>query len=333
MPSLPIPLVAALVLGFMFLYFLLSDRRHLPLAMLLGLCAVQALIISLNQHYGLRTMATLQPVTATLIPPAAWIAFRMTGGRTPRWRDVSHLTATAAVPAAWILHPPAIDVIIPVEFAGYGISIFWISWRNGDGLVHSILEAGEWPRRIWQIVSLALIASAMIDVVIAVAMETGARHLTPWIVSVFSLANLLVVGVLCLSSARVTDSRRPNSSIEEVSDDDRLVMQRLETLMTTDRPYLDPDLTLARLARKLRLPAKQVSAAVNRSTGESISRFVNAARIEAAKSALTEGKTVTEAMFSSGFQTKSNFNREFLRIVGLSPTAWLQKGDSRMTGR
>ncbi len=329
MPSLPIPLVVALVLGFMFLYLLRSDRRYLPVALLLGLCAIQALIISLNQHYGLRAMATLQPVTATLIPPSAWIAFSMTAGRSPRWRDVVHLTATAAVPVAWLLHPPAIDVIIPVEFAGYGIAILWVSWRNSDGLVHSVLEAGEWPRRIWQIVGLALIASAMIDVVIAVAMETGARHLTPWIISVYSLANLLIVGVLCLSSARVTDSRRPASPVEELSGDERLVMQRLETLMRTDRPYLDPDLTLARLARKLRLPAKQVSAVVNRSTGESISRFINAARIEAAKSALVEGKTVTEAMFSSGFQTKSNFNREFLRIVGSSPTAWLQKNVHR----
>ena len=329
MPSLPIPLVVALVLGYMFLYLLLSDRRHGPLAAILGLCAVQALIMSLNQHYGFRAMATLQPVTATLIPPAAWIAFRMTAGRHPQWRDAVHLTAPAAVPVAWILHPPAIDVIIPAEFAGYGIAILWVSWRSSDGLVHSILEAGEWPRRIWQIVGLALIASAMIDVLIAVAMETGARHLTPWIISIGSLANLLVVGVLCLSSARVTDSRRPVSSIEDRDGDDRQVMQRLETLMQTDRPYLDPDLTLARLARKLRLPAKQVSAAVNRSTGENVSRFINTARIEAAKSALLEGKTATEAMFSSGFQTKSNFNREFLRIVGSSPTVWLQKGAHR----
>ena len=329
MPSLPIPLVVALVLGFMFLYLLLSDRRHAPLAALLGLCAVQALIISLNQHYGLRAMATLQPVTATLIPPAAWIAFSVTAGRHPRWRDVIHLMTPAVVPVAWLLHPPAIDVIIPTQFAGYGIAILWVSWRNSDLLIHVILEAGEWPRRIWQIIGVALIASAMTDVLIAVAMETGARHLTPWIISVYSLANLLIVGVLALSSARVTASRRPVSSNEELSGDDRLVMQRLETLMRTDRPYLDPDLTLARLGRKLRLPAKQVSAAVNRSTGESISRFINTARIEAAKSALLEGKTVTEAMFSSGFQTKSNFNREFLRIVGSSPTAWLQKDVQR----
>lgn len=34
-------------------------------------------------------------------------------------------------------------------------------------------------------------------------------------------------------------------------------------------------------------------------------------------------ESVTNAMLSSGFITKPNFNREFLRITGESPSAWL----------
>ena len=108
------------------------------------------------------------------------------------------------------------------------------------------------------------------------------------------------------------DSPKPVSGVEEPSIDDEMLMQRLNTMMETNRPYLEPDLTLTRLARKLGTLAKQVSAAVNRATGENVSRFINSARIEVAKSALLEGKTVTQAMFSSGFQTRSNFNRESL---------------------
>ncbi|MCK0097339.1 helix-turn-helix domain-containing protein [Yoonia sp. F2084L] len=33
--------------------------------------------------------------------------------------------------------------------------------------------------------------------------------------------------------------------------------------------------------------------------------------------------SITNAMLSSGFNTKSNFNREFLRISGKSPSDWL----------
>lgn len=35
--------------------------------------------------------------------------------------------------------------------------------------------------------------------------------------------------------------------------------------------------------------------------------------------ALQQGENITEAMLGSGFNTKSNFNREFLRITGKTP--------------
>ena len=62
---------------------------------------------------------------------------------------------------------------------------------------------------------------------------------------------------------------------------------------------------------------------INQKTGENVSRYVNAARIEAAKAKLLGGENVTQAMLASGFNTKSNFNREFLRVTGLSPSKWL----------
>ena len=86
--------------------------------------------------------------------------------------------------------------------------------------------------------------------------------------------------------------------------------------------YLDPDLTLARLARRMTLPAKQVSAAVNRVTGENVSRLINGYRIRHACERLAAGDGVTTAMLASGFNTKSNFNREFLRVTGMSPSRW-----------
>jgi AraC-like DNA-binding protein len=34
---------------------------------------------------------------------------------------------------------------------------------------------------------------------------------------------------------------------------------------------------------------------------------------------------VTEIMFDVGFQTKSNFNREFRRVTDMSPLEWRKK--------
>jgi AraC-like DNA-binding protein len=98
--------------------------------------------------------------------------------------------------------------------------------------------------------------------------------------------------------------------------------------MARERPYLDPNLTHAHLARKLRMPVKALSATINRATGENVSRFVNAERIRHAQSLLLRGETVTEAMLASGFNTKSDFNREFLRVTGQNPNDGLKSGST-----
>jgi AraC-like DNA-binding protein len=92
--------------------------------------------------------------------------------------------------------------------------------------------------------------------------------------------------------------------------------------LATDRPYLDPGLTLVRLARRLHLPEKRLSAAVNRATGGNVSRHINGWRVRHACDLLDQGRSVTEAMLSSGFNTKSNFNREFSRVTAMTPSAW-----------
>jgi AraC-like DNA-binding protein len=60
------------------------------------------------------------------------------------------------------------------------------------------------------------------------------------------------------------------------------------------------------------------------SQGENVSRYINAARIGAAQQALLAGEPVTATVYTSGFNTKSNFNREFLRVTGKSPSEWLR---------
>ena len=85
----------------------------------------------------------------------------------------------------------------------------------------------------------------------------------------------------------------------------------------------DPDLSLNRLARKLGRPAREVSQAVNRVAGRNVSQFINDFRIaEACRLLAATDRSVTEIMLDVGFLTKSNFNREFRRVTGTSPSGW-----------
>lgn len=84
--------------------------------------------------------------------------------------------------------------------------------------------------------------------------------------------------------------------------------------------YLDSQLNLSKLARKVGVPARKVSQAINQQTGQNVSQYVNQLRIEQAAQLLaTTELSVIDIMLEAGFQTKSNFNREFMRVKGMTP--------------
>lgn len=332
MPTLPIPVFVAFLLAFGCLRLWADQRRLTALGLLLALCAVQSLIIALAQHYMVTGMRWVQPVSAALVPPVAWFAYVVTAVRPTARIDLLHGLVPLAAVAAILVAPAFLDVLLPGAFVGYGIAILVQALRGADAQPRALLAHGSVPARIWLVIGAALVASALSDVLIVLAQATGRAEARGWIITVFSVGNLLLIGLFALSPYLRTDAPEAPEPPEETAEPDAELWSRLVGYMAQERPYLDPNLTLAQLARKLRVPAKALSTTINRVTGENVSRFVNEARIRHAQAVLRRGETVTEAMLSSGFNTKSNFNREFLRVAGASPSDWLQ-ADGAIPGK
>lgn len=100
----------------------------------------------------------------------------------------------------------------------------------------------------------------------------------------------------------------------------------LEKQVCETELYLMPDLTLSLLAQKTGLPARQLSGVVNAQCQCNVSQWINSFRIARAQELLAATPLpVTEIMLESGFSTKSNFNREFQRLCGMSPTLYRQQ--------
>lgn len=103
------------------------------------------------------------------------------------------------------------------------------------------------------------------------------------------------------------------------------IMQRFAQLVTRDKLYmLEFGITLPQAAKKLQLPARHLSQAINQQYGQSYSVYLNDQRITEAKRLLLSEPDlpIIEVMQQAGFNSKSNFNKEFLRVVGLSPSAY-----------
>ena len=124
MPSLPLPLVSALVLAFLLAALVLRRDRPGIFVALVGLCALQAAAIALAQHYGIAAFRSLQPITAAAIPPLAWAAFQFSAVRRPRLLpDLAHFAGPLLALAASLVLPALLDALIPVLFLGYGGAI------------------------------------------------------------------------------------------------------------------------------------------------------------------------------------------------------------------
>ena len=90
--------------------------------------------------------------------------------------------------------------------------------------------------------------------------------------------------------------------------------------------FTDPDLTLAKFASLVDLPAHHVSQAINSDLGISFPDFINELRISHAQKLLDEaienGQAVkfSELCISCGFSSQATFNRVFKKIASATPS-------------
>ena len=107
------------------------------------------------------------------------------------------------------------------------------------------------------------------------------------------------------------------------------LLQRWLALLQQEQLYtLEYGITLAQAARKLQVPARQLSNAINLHYGASFSVLLNDQRIAHAQKLLLQAPDlpVTEVMADAGFASKSNFHKEFLRVTGTTPTLFREQG-------
>ena len=109
------------------------------------------------------------------------------------------------------------------------------------------------------------------------------------------------------------------------------VAQKIKTITAyfeTEKPFLDPELNLITLSRKLHLSRAELSEAINTGLGKNFNDFVNGYRVDAVKQMLAEGKqeqlSLLGIALECGFNSKATFNRVFKKLAHISPTEYLK---------
>ncbi|RCW20208.1 AraC family transcriptional regulator [Ciceribacter lividus] len=331
----PLSFLVSLLL-FVFLVRLLRQGREALgrnrlFVVLIGLYVVQTALVGIRWGYGVTAVLPALPLLASLIPPLSFVAFRELAAEEGAIsaRDWPHLLPTLCCVVAMLVgFRDPVDLVLIAEFAGYGLALLWLARLGPDGLVASRLDGTLRSYRSLQLTALALIGSAATDMAISLdLLLAGGRH-APAVVSAATTFILLMLGVAAMTAGAEEADDAPEAepelqAVPLATSADAEVAAALDRLMEGQRLFADAGLNLGRLARRLGLPARAVSNAVNRVHGMSVSQYVNNFRVaEACRLLGATDMPVTRIVFEAGFMTKSNFNREFLRVTGMNPTAW-----------
>jgi len=311
--------------------------------------AAQSALLSILMDTGTPHIAAIaRPTFAMTIGPLLLLYF--TSAAEPafllRWRNVLHF-----LPAAFIAFELAsnnywvdIDLAIIASFAAYTVAL-WIKVRHGETLFAHLGAGRSDAFRILLAGAVLLSVSLGGEIIITLDIMRGgavSKSIPIMIALMFDLAVISIAILAALQRPSPFDwlykfGASQNGAASMMTDADCGECIRLfEAQIGNFGLSGGAPIGLSEMAKRLSLPARRLSEAINRIYGESYSRRMNRWRVEEAVRLLQAHPktTITEVMFDSGFRTKSSFNREFRTIQGMSPTEYRNSlmGDSISLG-
>jgi len=246
--------------------------------------------------------------------------------------------AGGAMLAAGVLPTLACDVLHGVLHAigtAFVLVALWRIWRSGA----VDLVAGRRSLRFWLLAYAGLHGLA----VLLVEWRFGPALPPPWLALLNVAMITVALGATFAFLMHVRPAalqtlfgdaaprpwpqalRAPAAPVAAPPDDEWL--ERLRTLMSSERVYLDASLSPASLAQQLGLPEYRLRELINRRLGfRNFPSFVNHYRLEDVRAKLADPsfdrRPVLTLALEAGFGSIGPFNRAFRERYGVTPTAY-----------
>lgn len=333
---LPLPLLTTLLCGVIAIQIWrrdtgIAEARYFFTALFM-VSGIESLLVGLRFGYAISDFTPVQRSLPFFSGPLLYLGFAcmaLPANHVLR-HAVLHLGGAAALVAASLVLLPLrihLDWLIGASYMGYMLALFQL-WRKGpDGLVNLRLEQAQLLHK-WNILAAGFLFFILIlDSLIALnfAYENGKNA-----ASLISYATILIVIALAaIIFVMNTGKKAMQPNLEKQPDEPETaeLEQKVRALLHDTRLYCDPELSVSRLAKRLRVPARSLSHAINHCQGVSVSVYVNSFRLEHAAELLRETETaIADVMTRSGFLTRSNFYRAFKEKYGITPSAYRTAG-------
>ena len=233
-----------------------------------------------------------------------------------------------AVRSPWLV----VLILSVLQTIAYVVSILRLLRRHSEKVkaAYSTIDRVNlgWLRR--RLVVYAAIWAVGLVLVAAVRLESRAVGLVGQIVFFLIALNTFVTGYLAMLQPEIffgPFETRPVRRYERSSltpEDAAHHKTRLLELMDREKPFLDPEINLPKLAQALDIPVAHLSRVINELLGQNFYEFINHYRLEAAKRRLAMpepgGEKLITVALECGFNSVATFNRVFKELTGRTPS-------------
>jgi AraC-like DNA-binding protein len=197
-----------------------------------------------------------------------------------------------------------------------GIDLGWLRW-----FMHVIL---------WLYLSYLLVLVSMVH-------RVPLLHIRPFLSLALSVYVFAVAyrGILQKETPRLEALDEPAAEAGKyargaMAPEDALALQRrLEGIMESEKPYLDPELDLSALAERAGAARNQLSYVINQNMGRNFYDFVNEYRVREVLRLMGEPARVRDKMITlaldAGFNSKPTFNAVFKKLTGHTPSDYRRR--------
>ncbi|MCW2472645.1 helix-turn-helix domain-containing protein [Elizabethkingia anophelis] len=122
----------------------------------------------------------------------------------------------------------------------------------------------------------------------------------------------------------INDKKYQKSGLTEDNIED--IHSRLTRLLDTEKPFVNPNLTLNELAKMLDVHANSLSQVINSKEEKNFYELINEKRISEFLGKISDPEnkqyTLLAIAFECGFNSKTSFNRNFKKHTGLTPSEY-----------
>ncbi len=143
----------------------------------------------------------------------------------------------------------------------------------------------------------------------------------------FLFANAIMFILLLKPDAYYIITKYKNNKLKE--DDKKEYLQRLSSYMETNKPFLNPEISLESLANEISVNPRILSQVINETFHKNFKGYILEFRIKEGMQMLQDSKysklTILEILYNVGFNSKSAFNNQFKLYTNLTPQEYRSK--------